>query len=148
MAVCTRCGERPDEDFNQDRRRASGLQAWCKFCQHAQNRNRRYDPETRDAVLARDKRIRIACRYGVSLKELECLFELQGRKCASCGSLEPRSKKGWAIDHNHETDEIRGILCQPCNVALGMVEESIERLHQLEAYLRKFQKALGMGATN
>jgi len=90
-----------------------------------------------------DKRLRTKRVYGISLEERERIFESQGRTCASCGNTEPGSKKGWAIDHNHETDEIRGILCTPCNVALGMVKDSIERLHQLETYLRKFQKTLG-----
>lgn len=94
----------------------------------------------------RDKKIRTKRVYGISLEEKERIFESQGRKCASCGRTESGSKKGWTMDHSHETGELRGILCSPCNVALGMVNDSIERLHQLETYLRKFQKALG--ATN
>lgn len=41
--------------------------------------------------------------------------------CAIC--LKPSDKR-LAVDHDHETDEIRGLLCSPCNFALGLFEEN------------------------
>lgn len=69
--------------------------------------------------------------------EVEYLFK-QGGVCASCGSPEPRSKKGWHLDHCHGSKEIRAVLCAPCNVALGMLEENPTRVKQLLEYIEKY----------
>ena len=55
--------------------------------------------------------------------------------CECCGAL-PK-KKALAADHNHRTGIFRGWLCLPCNVALGMVEDSCDRLLALAFYLRQ-----------
>lgn len=68
-------------------------------------------------------------------EERDQLLAEQGNVCKACKSSEPRGKKGWVIDHCHETGTIRGILCQTCNIALGMVEDSPDRLQALIDYL-------------
>lgn len=48
---------------------------------------------------------------------------------------------GWATDHDHDTGEVRGILCNECNLALGRMGDSLEsvqiRARQLTAYLER-----------
>ena len=39
--------------------------------------------------------------------------------------------------HCHETGEVRGLLCQPCNTALGMFEDDPKRMEEAISYLRK-----------
>lgn len=65
----------------------------------------------------------------------------QGGRCAACGrpetSLGNHGKvKRLAVDHNHETGEVRGLLCLSCNVALGLVDDDVNRLLALAEYLR------------
>jgi len=74
------------------------------------------------------------------------MFEAQGHKCACCGSTEPNHKKGWQLDHDHETGENRGIVCGPCNTVLGLVRDSVEHLEKLKAYLKSKMKVLGAAA--
>lgn len=63
-------------------------------------------------------------RYGLTSKEYEDFYYLQGGQCAIClKDLALKSKKTH-IDHNHETGEIRGILCSNCNIMLGLAEEN------------------------
>ena len=78
--------------------------------------------------------------YGITTEEWDAKFAAQGFVCEACGSPEPRSKRGvgWATDHDHETGKLRGIICVYCNVALGKVEDKIERLEMLISYLRKY----------
>ena len=44
-------------------------------------------------------------------------------------------RRGYAIDHNHETGEFRGILCINCNSMLGMAKDSPRILAKAIGYL-------------
>jgi len=55
--------------------------------------------------------------------------------CDCCGRQPQRRALHW--DHNHLTDTFRGWLCHHCNIALGTVDDSVEQLERLIAYLRR-----------
>ena len=81
-------------------------------------------------------------KYGISHADfMEQWGQQQGRCCICAGELpdlmvyESR-RRGYAIDHNHETKEFRGILCLSCNSMLGMAKESPEVLEEAARYLR------------
>jgi hypothetical protein len=59
------------------------------------------------------------------------------RECGICGLAEVGGGPLLCVDHNHETGQIRGLLCSNCNVGLGMFADSPARLDQAAAYLRK-----------
>lgn len=58
----------------------------------------------------------IKAKYGIEPAEYARLFELQGGRCAIC--LNPPANKQLAVDHDHNTDEVRGLLCSRCNTEL------------------------------
>ena len=58
-------------------------------------------------------------RYGLTPTQWDALFASQGNICGACGTDDPRSKRGWHTDHDHNTGAVRGILCHRCNVTLG-----------------------------
>lgn len=80
-------------------------------------------------------------RIEVSLYEQ--LYKQQNGLCAICfkpemmTSSSKRGPKRLAVDHCHETQVIRGLLCHRCNVSLGAFDDSIERLLSAIAYLEK-----------
>ena len=52
--------------------------------------------------------------------------------CQICGSVE------WlAVDHDHETQTLRGVLCYQCNVALGFMGDDPDRMRRAAAYIEK-----------
>jgi hypothetical protein len=57
----------------------------------------------------------------------------QGGKCGICGSVS--NGKRLAIDHDHETGRVRGLLCQQCNTALGLFKDQVELLKKAIDYL-------------
>ncbi len=63
----------------------------------------------------------------------------QGGVCAICGLPETRVVKGklnrLAVDHDHTTGRVRGLLCFRCNTCLGRFEDNVELLRAAEAYL-------------
>lgn len=149
--VCKACGiekERNADNFHRLTRAKDGFDYYCKLCRRELALLRNLNPEKCDGIREDCRRRAYKSRYGITPEQKEEMFVAQGRKCASCGSTDPRSKNGWMLDHDHETDKVRGVVCQPCNVALGQVRDSIEHLKRLIEYLQFHKGLLAQGATN
>lgn len=76
-------------------------------------------------------------RYGISETEYETILEKQGWGCAICGATSD-GRKALQVDHCHETADVRGILCGPCNRLLGHAKDSIEVLQAAIVYLQSW----------
>ncbi len=75
-------------------------------------------------------------RYGITPEDYDRMLAEQGGACAICSSYDPRARGGnFHVDHNHETGEVRALLCGPCNVAIGMLQEDPQRARNLANYL-------------
>ena len=72
--------------------------------------------------------------FGITLDEYNVLFYQQNGKCAICKN---ESKRTLCVDHNHETGEIRGLLCEGCNRGIGFLKESTEILQNAIKYLNE-----------
>ena len=96
---------------------ADGFASYCKVC------------DTRKTGQSRIKK-----RYGLTPTEYDRLFSDQNGKCAICGET-PMTKKGSVVDHCHETGRVRGILCQRCNTAIGMLYDDPLLLRKAATYL-------------
>jgi hypothetical protein len=75
-------------------------------------------------------------RYGITLEEYDEMSEAQGGVCAACGKT--NGSKLLAVDHDHKTSEVRGLLCNNCNTALGRVDDNIDTLMALVRYLERY----------
>ena len=74
--------------------------------------------------------------YNLTLEEWNTMFEEQGFCCKVCRSPQSGRKNGqWCTDHNHVTGEVRGILCNGCNMALGQIQDDPHRLRLLAEYV-------------
>jgi hypothetical protein len=75
------------------------------------------------------------------LEQYEELLRQQNGVCAICGRPEIRTYNGkvknLSVDHDHETGEVRGLLCYKCNLGIGQFEDSIELLDKAKKYLTK-----------
>jgi hypothetical protein len=73
----------------------------------------------------RERSYRYKAAYGITLEEYDKMFEAQKGLCWICGNPQ-RSKlsEHLCVDHNHETGEVRGLLCHTCNTTLGSYEMS------------------------
>lgn len=76
--------------------------------------------------------------YGMALDEYDVLFAAQGGLCLIC-SRPVEGERGLAVDHCHKSGKVRGLLCRPCNSALGLFEDSIERMQNAIAYVQRAQ---------
>lgn len=83
-------------------------------------------------------------RFGMTLEAYEWILASQGGVCAICrkppvSSGRRNSPARLAVDHDHKTDRIRGLLCGPCNRLLGIARDSIEILMSAAKYLEARQ---------
>lgn len=86
----------------------------------------------RRAAEFRDARLQKA--YGITTAMYDAILEYQGGGCALCGA---RAKsRRLPVDHDHETDEVRGILCAGCNTGLGKLGDTEAGLLRALAYVR------------
>jgi hypothetical protein len=74
-------------------------------------------------------------KYGITLEEYQKLWDDQNGVCAICGNPEPKEGYMLAVDHDHITGKIRGLLCSRCNTSIGKFEDSIEILQNAIKYL-------------
>ncbi len=72
--------------------------------------------------------------YGLTQDEYDALWRSQDERCALCRTDTPTSK-GWCIDHCHDTGRVRGILCGPCNSALGHFRDDPTAMRRAAAYV-------------
>jgi len=85
--------------------------------------------------------------YGITQKDYDELLQAQNGRCAICDQLPvktTRRKTGTGpaletpllyLDHDHNDGRIRGLLCPPCNTALGLLKEDIRLFKRAIEYL-------------
>jgi hypothetical protein len=81
-------------------------------------------------------------QLGLTMKDWNELFEKQGGRCATCGIHQSELIKSLGVDHCHETMKVRGLLCTPCNSALGFVRDNPTVLQRMIVYLKENGKVL------
>lgn len=100
--------------------------------QQARERERyKTDPEFRKTRLAYQRKL----KYGLSQEQFETLIRNQDNRCAGC-RIEFNSENVSHVDHNHNTGQIRGLLCVRCNIFLGAIRDSTDTLDRLKVYLQ------------
>lgn len=108
----------------------------CKDCQNSARTERaRANPDQQRAARRRQR----LKRYGLTPEDYDALAEAQGNACAIClepGDLDAASQHRLGVDHDHVTGRVRGLLCRPCNRAVGILADDPVRADRLAAYLR------------
>jgi hypothetical protein len=131
---CSTCGEWKEKDeFHSFQRRNR-----CKKCQQNSNTDaKRANKELYNAINRRGT-FRRAVGHNDINSWYEEQFKLQDGKCAMCGKSAEEERYGrLCIDHDHTTKQLRKLLCNRCNVAVGFYEAYKE---QIELYLAEFSK--------
>lgn len=164
MKACSRCQvEKPLEEFHKNGAAKDGKHAHCKTCSkesymqwHNKNRNRRRELNRQwyyrhEKELAQRRQVLLDSpeyrkkkeiymrkfRYGITEDQYQELLNSQKGRCAICKEI---MTSPW-VDHDHQTNEIRGLLCRLCNTAVGMIGENVETLKSMIKYLERFHKS-------
>lgn len=121
---CTKCGlVKPISDFillKTGTRRGD-----CKKCSY------------RASHIARRKK-HLLDKYGLTPEEYEAKSASQSHLCEICNKVEAHANCSLAVDHDHNTNKVRGLLCSSCNLLLGHAKDSVAILKKSILYLKKY----------
>lgn len=91
---------------------------------------------------------RVTKTYGLQPGDYNRLLTAQGGVCATCGPRTGRNGSGGrrlAVDHNHATGEVRGLLCSTCNRSIGDQHDDPDTFQRIADYLRNPPARLVLG---
>lgn len=154
--VCTGCKvEKPVSEFYTNRRndRTPLPTTRCRPCHNAAcKRWNANNPDKRSAMYRSwrlrnlgkatliQRRAKLKREYGLTVEQYAALVAAQDGRCAICGGP-PRLQRKLAIDHDHTTGAVRGLLCGPCNVGIGALGDTAEGVERAVRYLRAADRA-------
>lgn len=136
--VCGACNKRKDlkKCFHRKHVDKDGYQTQCKNCRN--KKGRRYNkanPEVKRLV-------NIRSRYNLTPEQAE--QAVATTHCEIC--TDPLTEQGGTspmiIDHCHNHDVYRGVICKPCNSALGFARDNTDTLRNMITYLEDHQQTL------
>lgn len=107
----------PLTEFYSDHRRRSGHFSECKGC--LKTRSRRSSLKS----------------FGITTEDYDRMLAKQEGSCAICGSPCSTGRR-LAVDHDHNSGTVRGLLCMDCNTGLGKFCDDPTRLHRAAIYLQ------------
>ncbi len=127
---CTKCKvDKSTDNFSTSKKEIKYKQYQCKEC------NKAYRQENK--IKIRDYQLKY--KFGISLDLYMSILKEQNYSCAICQCVNA-SGRDLAVDHNHTTGEVRGLLCSACNSGLGHFRDSIYLISKAQDYLQKGKK--------
>jgi hypothetical protein len=136
--------EKPLEEFYTHARTKDGKGSWCKKCLMAKTAEKRKDPVQKELWKEYGRRSILKKRYGITADQYDKMIIDQNNGCAICGSTEMGGRgeaTRLAVDHNHKTGKVRGLLCTSCNNGLGRFKDDPELLVKAATYLRSYESS-------
>jgi len=142
--ICNTCNKVTNLDnFYKKNSTKDNLEHKCKDCYNKHKKTR-----LRDNLTAHKARMaQVKFSYALSEDDLQGLLWRQQGCCAICGvdfGSKLRTNKGrqYAIDHNHSTGKVRGLLCMACNMYLGQMEKQNSGHPNILEYLKRGQATI------
>jgi len=129
---CKICSEdKPLSEFYKKKDGKLGRDAICTPCR--KGRYKTHKPT------AESKRLyEVKTKYGLSPEEYKDLIEDSNNSCSICGISPDNLEKKWlCVDHDHVTGKVRGLLCNKCNSAIGLLDDNPTLLTNAIKYLKE-----------
>jgi len=125
MKTCSKCRiTKETSAFGPRKDVKDGLRSECNQCRNS----RPYDPR-------RQLNRYLKSAYNITLEQYDRMLTEQDNVCVICGTDYPGKQGRFVVDHNHVTGEVRGLLCNQCNVGLGALQDNPSLLLKAAQYL-------------
>jgi hypothetical protein len=88
--------------------------------------------------------------FGITIDDFDRMLAEQGGRCAICRAESPGSRGDWPVDHDRVTGQVRGLLCNSCNLGIGYLQHDPEIIMAAARYIaahRESEAARAAGRT-
>lgn len=100
-------------------------------------KRKQYYRDNKEKHQARNFKNSIRSKYRLSIEEYQRMLSDQKNQCAICGiTFGKERNKLPCIDHSHQTNKVRALLCRKCNISLGLIESGFSE--KANKYLRVY----------
>ena len=132
---CIRCSEY--KKWNEFGKSKGGPRGHCNVCKECDRKQKSkvYCPKKKRAVALKN-------RYGITVEQYDEMLAAQHHGCKICGISPEEHGKFLVVDHCHDTGQIRGLLCNHCNVGIGHLKEDLSIFRKAMQYLTAAQGGL------
>lgn len=147
--VCSVCGERkPFSEFYNFQNKSDCKSYRCKTCDYKARQKWKDDNPVSAWKSSRSRTLKN--KYGITLEDYYKMLEEQNYSCKICGKLESDNLvhgnfSSLSVDHCHNTGKNRGLLCNQCNRAIGMLLDSPKLLRKAADYIESYTLRRGNG---
>ena len=135
-------------EANNDKDRLRAEKYYQDNRDHVLERQKTYYQNNKEKIIERSKKYLsshknekrngdLRRKFGTSLDYYNELYEKQHGLCAICGKKETREGYILAVDHDHVTGKIRGLLCNNCNTGIGLLQDSYDILISASEYIKR-----------
>lgn len=136
IKICYSCKEEKSlEEFYRNRSREDGHSGQCKICANSATK-KSYSKDEEKTRLS-FHRANLKRNFGITPEQYQELLDKQQGCCAICDKHHSEMKTRLAVDHDHHTGEIRGLLCQYCNYRLVGRHRDGTLLRKIAAYVEQ-----------
>ena len=103
----------------------------CKSCKATKNKT--WAKANQKKMNRYNIKAKLKSRYGMAIQEYDAMIIAQNNLCAICNQSQTR--RNLSVDHCHQTNRVRALLCDRCNLALGMVNDDLDIVERIKQYL-------------
>jgi hypothetical protein len=121
------------DNFFKSKQTKDGFGSYCKECKIINNRENWN--KNKHKHIEQRANSHLINTYGITLNQYQNILDRQNGVCAICQQKSEKIK--LAVDHDHNTGKIRGLLCRDCNQAIGLLKDNVVLLEKAKEYLQK-----------
>lgn len=133
LRICKKCTK--EKEIKSFSSKGGGKRSHT--CNSCRDKKRAIDNPVKTAE--KQRRNMLMINYKITPNDYNQMFEDQLGKCKICDKHQSEFTRRFAVDHCHDTNVVRGLLCSNCNRGIGLLKDSPEILQRASEYLKEFK---------
>lgn len=140
--TCPKCGQlKQAKEFYLLRTAKDGLYPCCRLCLKEVRKLLYARPKGKIQRKEAARKFKLRRKFGITEEQFNLMVAEQNNRCAICGTSEPGGNANkWHIDHDHQTNRVRKLLCAKCNMGIGHLNDDPAIIAQSFFYLTSFSE--------